>query len=82
MLGCAKDESVVACKQAYTNVHTHEHTHTHTHTHTQTLKQYDLKLDNPKEFYHECHRPAHFMNFTTMEEVEQAADADHEDFFN
>jgi len=46
-----------------------------------TAMKYDLKLDNPREFYHEAHRPAHFMNFTTMEEVDQAAEADHEDFF-
>ena len=36
----------------------------------------------PKEFYAEVHRPAHFMNFATMEEVEQAAEADHEDYFD
>jgi pre-mRNA-processing factor 8 len=46
-----------------------------------TAMKYDLKLDNPKEFYHELHRPAHFMNFATMEDVEQAAEADHDDFF-
>ena len=44
--------------------------------------KYDLKVDIPKEFYDESHRPAHFMQFTTMEEVEQAAEADHEDFFD
>jgi pre-mRNA-processing factor 8 len=43
--------------------------------------KYDLKLDNPKEFYNELHRPAHFMNFATMEEGDQAAEADHEDYF-
>lgn len=32
-------------------------------------------------FYHELHRPSHFLNFTSMEDVEQAAEADHEDFF-
>jgi pre-mRNA-processing factor 8 len=48
-----------------------------------TAMKYDLKLDNPREFYHESHRPAHFMNFATMEEADiAAADADHEDFFN
>ena len=34
------------------------------------------------QFYAEAHRPAHFMNFATMEEVEQAAEADHEDYFD
>jgi len=43
--------------------------------------KYDLKLGNPREYYHEAHRSAHFNNFTNMEEVEQAAEADHEDFF-
>ncbi|CAN0414121.1 unnamed protein product [Ectocarpus sp. 12 AP-2014] len=43
--------------------------------------KYALKLDNPKGFYHELHRPSHFLNFTSMEDVEQAAEADHEDFF-
>lgn len=33
-------------------------------------------------FYHELHRPSHFLNFTSMEDVEQAAEADHEDYFN
>lgn len=32
-------------------------------------------------FYHELHRPSHFLNFTSMEDVEQATEADHEDFF-
>jgi len=30
--------------------------------------KYSLKLDNPKEFYNEVHRPAHFLNFATIEE--------------
>ena len=28
--------------------------------------KYGLKLDNPKEFYHESHRPGHFLKFATM----------------
>jgi hypothetical protein len=28
--------------------------------------KYGLKLDNPKEFYHELHRPVHFINFTSQ----------------
>jgi pre-mRNA-processing factor 8 len=30
--------------------------------------KYDLKLDTPKEFYHEVHRPNHFLNFVGLEE--------------
>merc|ERR1711976_830080 len=30
--------------------------------------QYDLHLGTPKEFYHEVHRPSHFLNFAAMEE--------------
>ena len=30
--------------------------------------KYDLKLDTPKEFYHEVHRPNHFLNFVSLEE--------------
>jgi pre-mRNA-processing factor 8 len=33
-----------------------------------TSMKYQLKLENPKEFYHESHRPLHFLNFATMEE--------------
>jgi len=49
--------------------------------HSQTMK-YSLKLANPKEYYHEKHRPAHFLNFAAIEEVEAAAEADHEDYFS
>jgi len=34
--------------------------------HSPNMK-YGLKLDVPKDFYHEVHRPAHFLNFATME---------------
>ena len=30
--------------------------------------RYELALANPKEFYHEVHRPSHFINFTSIEE--------------
>ncbi|ORZ34180.1 PRP8 pre-mRNA processing factor 8 [Catenaria anguillulae PL171] len=30
--------------------------------------RYGLMVDVPKEFYHEAHRPTHFLNFATMEE--------------
>jgi len=41
---------------------------------------YELQLSNPKEFYHEVHRPSHFLNFSNIEEVEQVADR--EDVFS
>ena len=31
--------------------------------------KYTLKIDNPKEFYHESHRPSHFLNFSGLEET-------------
>ena len=30
--------------------------------------KYDLSLSNPKEFYHEVHRPSHFLNFSSLDE--------------
>ena len=36
-----------------------------------------VKLANPREFYHECHRPSHFLDFTNMEQA--AMDVDLED---
>ena len=41
---------------------------------------YELQLANPLEFYHEAHRPAHFLNFSSLEEVETHT-ADHEDLY-
>mmetsp|Transcript_33282 Transcript_33282/g.109108 ORF Transcript_33282/g.109108 Transcript_33282/m.109108 type:complete len:2380 (-) Transcript_33282:160-7299(-) len=48
--------------------------------HNVTMK-YSLCVENPREFYHECHRPAHFLNFTQSEEAGQEG-ADQEDHFN
>lgn len=48
--------------------------------HSQAMK-YRLKLANPREFYHEIHRPAHFLNFAGLEETEYTAEADTEDYF-
>merc|ERR1712193_411661 len=39
--------------------------------------RYDLKLDTPKEFYHEMHRPNHFLNFVGMEDNGLANVASH-----
>ena len=36
--------------------------------------RYELTSANPKEFYHEIHRPSHFLNFSNLEEVEQVTD--------
>lgn len=40
--------------------------------------KYELQLANPKEFYHEIHRPAHFLNFSSLEDGEGVG-ADRED---
>lgn len=41
--------------------------------------RYDLKLDNPKEFYHEHHRPGHFLKFAALDEQrEEGADIDNQ----
>ncbi|CAG8523670.1 4130_t:CDS:2 [Ambispora gerdemannii] len=47
-------------------------------SHSPTMT-YKLKLDVPKEFYHELHRPQHFLNFSAMEEE---VEADREDVFS
>ena len=43
--------------------------------------KYDLMLSNPKEFYHEVHRPSHFLNFSSLDEGE-AIGTDREDLYN
>ncbi|XP_052834022.1 pre-mRNA-processing-splicing factor 8 [Octopus bimaculoides] len=42
--------------------------------------KYDLQLANPKEFYHEVHRPSHFLNFSALEDAENVG-ADREDLY-
>lgn len=42
--------------------------------------KYDLQLANPKEFYHEVHRPSHFLNFASLQEGE-IYNADREDMY-
>jgi pre-mRNA-processing factor 8 len=46
--------------------------------------KYALKLENPKEFYHETHRPAHFLNFAALDTKfeETVPSAEREDLFN
>ena len=48
--------------------------------HSPTM-HYELQLASPKEFYHEVHRPAHFLNFSAIEEVEVVTAADREDLY-
>ncbi|KUF95884.1 HIV Tat-specific factor 1 [Phytophthora nicotianae] len=43
-----------------------------------TGMKYDLKLGNPKEFYHEIHRKTHFMNFSALEATEEETTVDEE----
>ena len=40
---------------------------------TEVTMKYSLCVENPTEFYHERHRPAHFLNFTQQEGVKQIA---------
>jgi pre-mRNA-processing factor 8 len=42
---------------------------------------YHLRLGIPREFYHESHRPSHFLTFTNMDEAEVVAEADVEDLY-
>jgi len=47
--------------------------------HSPTMS-YGLKLENPREFYHEVHRPGHFTKFSAMEDVSEAS-TEKEDMF-
>jgi pre-mRNA-processing factor 8 len=57
--------------------------------HSPTMK-YTLKLANPKEFYHESHRPTHFLEFSSLDAgaataegvSEEVMEADREDLFD
>jgi pre-mRNA-processing factor 8 len=50
--------------------------------------KYTVGLGVPKEFYHEHHRPSHYLNFSEMESTTTTGDADvpnavdHEDLFS
>jgi pre-mRNA-processing factor 8 len=49
--------------------------------------KYTVSLNVPKEFYHEHHRPSHFLNFSEMEsttttEGEAPGAVDREDLFS
>jgi len=43
--------------------------------------KYELQLANPKDFYHEIHRPSHFLNFSAAEDGDFFS-SDREDLFN
>ncbi len=43
--------------------------------------EYMLKLGIPLEFYHELHRPTHFLTFATLEDAENVVEADVDDLF-
>jgi len=45
--------------------------------------KYALRLANPKEFYHEQHRPTHFLEFSghAQEGNEETGEADRDDMF-
>jgi len=47
----------------------------------QVTMKYGITLGIPKEFYHEDHRPAHFLNFSEMEQNDQEILGDNEDVF-
>ncbi|OWM69620.1 pre-mRNA-processing-splicing factor 8A [Punica granatum] len=48
--------------------------------HTSSMK-YGMKLGTPREYYHEDHRPTHFLEFSNLEEGE-TAEGDREDTFS
>ncbi|KAF1745183.1 hypothetical protein MXB_3066 [Myxobolus squamalis] len=48
--------------------------------HSANMK-YDLKLETPKEFYNEIHRPSHFLNFSNIEDIDSGI-SDRQDAFS
>jgi pre-mRNA-processing factor 8 len=44
--------------------------------------KYGLKLDNPRPFYDEAHRPAHFLNFSAIDSALEEVPLDKEDMFS
>ncbi|CAJ2664774.1 unnamed protein product [Trifolium pratense] len=44
--------------------------------------KYGVKLGTPREYYHEDHRPTHFLEFSNMEEAKTMAEGDREDMFS
>lgn len=71
---------------AHSLTHTPTHTQPHPPTptgswnynfmgvkHSASMK-YGLRLANPREFYHETHRPTHFNEFATLEDADPGVD--------
>ena len=42
----------------------------------QVNKPFGVTLGNPREFYHEVHRPAHFLDFTNLEQAPMEVDVE------
>ena len=54
---------------------------THTGVRHDPNMRYELKLDTPLEFYHELHRPAHYLNFVTIDDPQGVQGADRDNTF-
>jgi len=50
-------------------------------TQNDSTMKYELALANPKDFYHEVHRPSHFLNFSSLEEGDSVG-TDREDLYS
>ncbi|KAI3837588.1 hypothetical protein MKW92_036638 [Papaver armeniacum] len=46
-----------------------------------TNLEYGIKLGTPREYYHEDHRPTHYLEFSNIEEGDNFAEGDREDKF-
>ena len=46
-----------------------------------TAMSYELKLARPREFYHQRHRPSHFLHFSSLSDATVNSQAEHEDHF-
>jgi pre-mRNA-processing factor 8 len=49
--------------------------------HAQNMK-YNLILSNPKPYYHEIHRPSHFLNFSKAQDEGEKEVYEREDVYN
>lgn len=43
--------------------------------------KYNLVIDQPNDYYHESHRPSHFLDFAMQDEEDTTAEQDREDLF-
>ena len=44
--------------------------------------RYSLMMDHPNDYYHEAHRPSHFLDFALQDEEDETEAPDREDLFN